>query len=88
MTTTALRVPTWIELVQAVAAEFGETVDLADADYLLWEYTGFPSFWPRADISAAQQAREQLRDYFKRAHNAPADPPVDGEQFERTQADG
>lgn len=53
---------TWIELVQEVATEMGWDCDPEYADYILYEYTGFPSFWD--GDNPAECCRKQLREYF------------------------
>jgi hypothetical protein len=61
VTTTAIRPQTWADLARSVAWEFGIDLSFDDADYILWEHTGFPSFWegkPRECCTA------QLRAYF------------------------
>lgn len=39
------RVPNWRAVVKAVAAGRERKITDADADYILWEHTGFPSFY-------------------------------------------
>lgn len=55
-----------IEIVQQVAQEFCKEVSADEADYILWEHTGFPSFWPEpiAQTPAEDQVRIQLRTFF------------------------
>lgn len=54
---------TWVDLVHKVAKEHGQRVSEAEADHILWEHTGFPSFWegdPRSHFTA------QLHEFFGR----------------------
>ncbi len=59
--TTALACQTWADLARSVAWEFGIDLSFDEADYVLWEHTGFPSFW-RGD--PRECATEQLREFF------------------------
>ena len=59
--TNALSPVTWSDLARSVAWEFGIDLSLDDVDHILWEHTGFPSFWrgPPYESCVAQ-----LRAYF------------------------
>ena len=61
----------WTELVQGVALEFGVKLSNADADYVLYEETGFPDFWniPEDGKDPAECAQTQLRRYFRGQSN-------------------
>lgn len=54
---------TWQDLAKEVGKEFGKTLNDKQADYLLWNHTGFPSFWNGNPI---EECREQLRAAFRR----------------------
>lgn len=54
---------TALELCKKIGSEFD--LDDSQADYILYEYTGFPSFWPRSDLSAEENLTIQLRGYFQ-----------------------
>ena len=54
---------TWIELVR----EYFPNVSEDKAEYILWNETGFPSFW-RGDPE--QSCREQLEDFRKRSQSS------------------
>lgn len=54
---------TWLDLAKEVGKEFGKTLNDKQADYMLWEHTGFPSFFSGDPI---EQCREQLRAAFRR----------------------
>jgi len=58
---TALMIPTWRDTARGVAWEFGRDISPEEADYLLWEHTGFPEFW-NGDPGAC--CRQQLREFF------------------------
>lgn len=58
---TALARMTWLDLARSVAWEFGIDLSYADADYVLWEHTGFPSFWEGDPMECAVK---QMRTYF------------------------
>lgn len=57
----------WIRLAQLVAISCGRTITQDEADYILWEYTGFPSFWPGKPISSCIK---QLQDFFNEGPDA------------------
>ncbi len=54
---------TWQDLAKEVGREFGKTLNDKQADYLLWNHTGFPSFWKEDPI---EECRAQLRAAFRR----------------------
>lgn len=62
-TTDAEESYTWLDLAKDVGREFGITLDDKQADYMLWNHTGFPSFWKGDPI---EECRAQLRAAFKR----------------------
>lgn len=39
------RTASWMDVVRGVAQEFGETPNEDEAGYILWNHTGYPSFW-------------------------------------------
>ena len=53
---------TWIELVRDEAKKLKRTVTDEQADYILWEHTGFPEFW-QGDPETC--CREQVREFFE-----------------------
>lgn len=62
-----VRAPSYIEVAQAVALEFGVTLSAADADYVIYEETGFPDFWniPEDGKDGVECMQTQLRRYFR-----------------------
>ncbi len=61
MSSKALARPTWRDLARSVAWEFGIDLSFEDADYVLWEHTGFPSFFHGDPI---ESCTAQLREFF------------------------
>lgn len=59
---------TWVQLARKVAAEFRVVLLDAQADHVLWEHTGFPSFW-KGDPEEC--CTRQLRDFFWRTKRWP-----------------
>jgi len=53
---------TYLELVRSVASEHGQSVSNDEAYYILWEHTGFPSFW---ESDPELDCRRQVHEYFK-----------------------
>ena len=51
---------TWIGLAKAVGADLGFELSDDEADYVLWEYTGFPGFWNET----VRDCINQLRAFF------------------------
>jgi hypothetical protein len=64
---------TWLELAKEEASKAGLIIDDEAADYILWEYTGFPIYWdiPRLGATPEEVCRNQLAQHFK---------PVESEQ--------
>ena len=62
-----MRAISYIELAQAVALEFGVKLSASDADYLIYEETGFPEFWniPEDGNDPIECMQTQLRRYFR-----------------------
>jgi hypothetical protein len=56
---------TWIGLAKRIAARHGFVITDQEADGVLWEHTGFPSFWPTGD--AVGDCTKQLHAFFKAA---------------------
>jgi hypothetical protein len=54
------------ELIQTVAHEFGREASVDDSEYILWEHTGYPSFWhiPRDGNTPEECLRTQVRAFF------------------------
>lgn len=53
----------WRDLAKEVGLEFGKRLTDDQADSLLWNHTGFPSFWKSDPI---EECRTQLRNAFRR----------------------
>jgi len=61
----------WIELVREEAAKAGyPLITDADAEYILWNHTGYPAFWPHGKTSG-EHFREQLRAFFRVPDSTP-----------------
>lgn len=62
-----MHAPSYIEVAQTVALEFGITLSAADADYVIYEETGFPEFWniPEDGKDPVECMQTQLRRYFR-----------------------
>jgi len=58
---------TAIEIVQEEARKLGKKICDESADFLLWEYTGFPYFWdiPNDGETPEQCLRKQVRKALK-----------------------
>lgn len=62
---------TVLSVVREEAAKFGREVTDDHAEYVLWEFTGYPCFWPDAAKTPEENLRAQLAEYFadpKAAH--------------------
>lgn len=60
---------TTIELARKIATEHGcSELSDADLDYIIWEYTGYPSFWVGDPATCFES---QLRGYFSANEPAP-----------------
>ncbi len=55
---------TFITFAQRVAQEHGHNIDRETANFVLWEYTGFPSFW---DGDPMECVDRQLSEFFAKA---------------------
>lgn len=62
--TTALRPMTCVELVQSEARQRGVHLTAWEADYILWNHTGFPGFWPARFANATEAIRSQVADHL------------------------
>lgn len=51
---------TWIDIARE---ELGPDWPDTDLDCVLWEYTGFPCYWPDCTKSPEENCRIQLRDF-------------------------
>lgn len=51
--------------VLAIAASYGLTWDTEQADNVLWEFTGFPAFWPEPELTPAANLERQVRAYIE-----------------------
>ena len=58
---------TWLEMVHAEAAKVGRTVTDEQANAILWNHTGFPSFFLGDDATA--YFTNQVRDFFAGKRN-------------------
>ena len=56
-----------IEIVQEEGKKLGFNVSETDADYILWEETGFPSYWPDRTITPEENLRVQATEFFEGA---------------------
>lgn len=54
---------TWLHMARRIASEFGLALNDRDADYLLWEETGFPEFFIGDPVATCAN---QLRSAFRR----------------------
>ena len=52
---------TWTQMCQDEARKVGIELTVADADWVLWEHTGFPSFYEGDD--AEGYFRKQIRQW-------------------------
>lgn len=52
---------TWHDLVRQVAVDYRLVVTDDQADLILWEYTGYPSFWHKDPMG---ECEAQLREFF------------------------
>lgn len=62
---------TVLEVIHEEAAKAGRSVADGEAEYVLWEFTGYPCFWPDAAKTPEENLRAQLAEYFadpKAAH--------------------
>lgn len=64
-TTTALVPQSVVGFVRSEAAAHDVELDDMGAGFVLWNYTGFPSFWPRGFGSPRDALRWQLHEYFE-----------------------
>ncbi len=57
---------TWRELVKDEASKCGVVLTDEDADFVLWEYTGYPDFWaiPSDGATPEECCRRQIRRLF------------------------
>lgn len=57
---------TALEIAKEVAKDFGIELSDQEADYVIWEQTGFPEFWniPKDGNSPEECLRTQLKVYF------------------------
>ena len=56
---------TWLEIVKEEAAKASLPIpDDETADFILWEETGFPEFWPSGHASPEAACRFQLMEFF------------------------
>lgn len=71
-----------IEMVREEALRFGRHVSTGRAKDILWEHTGWPSFWMRDDPE--RYFRLQIEEYFRAAIDGDAvDPRVPWQALQR-----
>lgn len=58
-----------VEEVQRIGKAYGFTPTEQEANVVLWEHTGFPSFWPNPSIPGHWNLRRQVRQFFRNARN-------------------
>ena len=60
-------VRTWVEVVGWVGLNYGVEVTPEQAEYVLWNHTGYPSFWAVSLTTrpAILQCVDQLKTYFQ-----------------------
>lgn len=55
------------DVVREEATKAGKTVLDDDIEFIVWEFTGYPCFWPDSTKTPEENFRAQLSEYF----NAP-----------------
>lgn len=62
-----------VERVKWVAASIGRSCDDELAEYILWEHTGFPSFWAIPEDGATPEAclEKQVLEFFHSERTEP-----------------
>ena len=58
---------TVLDVMREEAAKCGKTVDKKDAEWILWEQTGYPCFWPDREKTPEENLRMQLHEFFSAA---------------------
>jgi len=58
--------PTIAQIVREECHAYGVTLDDEDIEYVLWEETGYPCFWPDATKSPEENLRHQIREWAER----------------------
>lgn len=58
------RTATWDGIVRSVAREWGEEPDVDECGYILWNHTGYPSFWTGDPVECCI---DQVRAYYEGA---------------------
>lgn len=55
-----------VEIVREEAMKLGKTVTDAEAEYIVWEETGYPAFWdiPKDGKTPEECLRKQVRDFL------------------------
>ena len=60
------KIVTALEVVQQEGRKIlGEEISDKDADWILWEHTGFPCFWPDRTASPEENLRRQVREFLQ-----------------------
>lgn len=55
-----------IQIVQEEGRKTGRDVSDADADYIVWEHTGFPCYWTKEQGNTPEEyLRTQAREFFE-----------------------
>lgn len=66
--------PSPIDIVIEECSKLGITVNARKADYILWDQTGWPSFWPDRTITPEENLRKQVREWATREKKGENDP--------------
>jgi len=59
------RMPTVGEVVREECLKAGVTLKDADVEYVLWEKTGYPCFWPDSTKTPEENLRMQVKEWAK-----------------------
>lgn len=54
-----------VKFIQMIDGEYGLSLSDHDAEWLMWERTGWPEFWPRGFDSPAEAFEAQVRDQLR-----------------------
>ena len=58
--------PTIGEVVKEECLKAGVTLKEEDVEYVLWEHTGYPSFWPDPNKTPEENLRMQVREWAEK----------------------
>lgn len=56
---------TCTDMVRSEAWNFGRDISEREAEHVLWNYTGFPSFWPSEYEHPRDALRDQAHTFFE-----------------------